>query len=420
MKLFQSLTFILWIALVSAFPFPHQRKGGDRFPVHHRERLRHNGYSSIVPSSSCAGFCGSQPTGASCWCDDECATYNNCCSDACTECDICGSSDDSVSDSDCPTAPSSPSDRRTNPNTLRLIQYNVEYLFIDEFNGCPGSECPWANSAEAEEHLNTVAGVIAAMNPDIINFCEVEGCDELNDVISVIGDDTYSPYLVQGTDYYTGQNVGMLTRVDPVVDLQRTSSTKSYPIPGSNCGYTGSGSTSVSKHYYTKFEINNLKIAMIGAHLLAFPTDVDRCSEREAQALVLRDIIDENFANGYEVIMLGDFNDYDGVVLDANSDVPNSQVLSILKGTYSNSSNILYPVSDKVEQPVRYTDFYDANDNCVDDGGDEDSMIDHILLSSKLYDAITNVTFYHAYEESCDTFNSDHWPVIVDFDFSNF
>ena len=29
------------------------------------------------------------------------------------------------------------------------------------------------------------------------------------------------PYLVQGTDTATGQNVGLLTRIDPIVAMQR-------------------------------------------------------------------------------------------------------------------------------------------------------------------------------------------------------
>jgi hypothetical protein len=47
------------------------------------------------------------------------------------------------------------------------------------------------------------------------------------------------------------------------------------------------------QHYFTSIQANGYKIALVGAHLLAFPTDSTRCSEREAQATVLRGIIDQ-------------------------------------------------------------------------------------------------------------------------------
>ena len=34
--------------------------------------------------------------------------------------------------------------------------------------------CSWKNEAEAEIHMNYVKSAIANVNPDIINFCEVE------------------------------------------------------------------------------------------------------------------------------------------------------------------------------------------------------------------------------------------------------
>ena len=43
-------------------------------------------------------------------------------------------------------------------------------------------------------------------------------------------DGSYKPYLKKGTDSSTGQNVGMLTRVDPIVSLYRTELRYDYPI----------------------------------------------------------------------------------------------------------------------------------------------------------------------------------------------
>lgn len=100
-------------------------------------------------------------------------------------------------DTECPTfIASNNSDRRKNKNLLRIVQYNVEWLFVDycSSSNCPGSGCSWLNQTEAETHLTSVSNVIRELNPDIINLCEVEGCDELKKVIQNL-DSSYMPYL---------------------------------------------------------------------------------------------------------------------------------------------------------------------------------------------------------------------------------
>ena len=120
------------------------------------------------------------------------------------------------SDTECPIV-SSFGDRRKDKNSLRLIQYNVEWLYIDYYASadCPGNGCTWHTQSDAQTHLSYVSNVIRDLNPDIINFCEIEGCDELNMVKAQL-DSSYNPYLKKGTDTSTGQNVGMLTRIDPL------------------------------------------------------------------------------------------------------------------------------------------------------------------------------------------------------------
>jgi len=38
---------------------------------------------------SCAERCGEQAPGG-CWCDEQCYSYDDCCDDACAECELCG------------------------------------------------------------------------------------------------------------------------------------------------------------------------------------------------------------------------------------------------------------------------------------------------------------------------------------------
>lgn len=325
------------------------------------------------------------------------------------------------SDTECP-AIMSINDRRKNKNNLRLVQYNVEWLFIDHYSNfdCPGSQCTWKNQTEAEKHMNYVAKVVRDLSPDIINFCEVEGCDELN-ILKDKLDNSYMPYLKKGTDTGTGQNVGMLTRVDPLKSLYRTENKYSYPIEGSKCGYTGSGSSGVSKHYITEFAFKNvnINIAFIAAHLIAIPNDSARCAQREAQASVLQEVIYNFTSNNFEVIMMGDFNDYDAEILDVNNNIPKSKVLDILKGTYGKYSNkyILYSVAENINKKERFSDWWDSDNNCSTSSIKDYSMIDHILITPTLKKYISNTYIYHGYKEFCGKYNSDHFPLVIDFVF---
>ena len=321
------------------------------------------------------------------------------------------------SETECPIV-STIGDRRENKNKLRLAQFNVEWLFVDYYSpmNCPGEGCTWKNQSEALIHMDYVSQRIKAINPDIINFCEVEGCDELN-ILKDKLDSTYVPYLKKGTDTSTGQNVGMLTRVDPLKTLYRTELKHNYPIPGSTCGYTGSGGTSgVSKHFITEFNLNNTKIAFISAHLLAIPTDSSRCAQREAQASVLQNIIFDYINNKYEVIMIGDFNDYDAEVLDMNNNKPISQVLDILKGVkgeYAGKYN-LESVAENIIKQERYSDWWDSDNNCKTASNKDYSMIDHILVTDVIQKKIVNAFIYHEYDEYCGKYDSDHFPVVID------
>jgi exonuclease III len=280
---------------------------------------------------------------------------------------------------------------------------------------CPGSGCTWANETEANIHMQYVGKVVSELNPDILNVCEVEGCDELNILRTQLEDKTYQTYLKQGTDSSTGQNVGLMTKFNPIKSLTRTEERIAYPLENSKCGYTGApGTVGVSKHYITEYIFYGRPTLFIGLHLLAYPEDATRCAEREAQAQIIQNVIAEY--NG-EVVVLGDFNDFDGKVLDANRNVPISRVLDILKG-YEGINKGKYELksaADKIPQVERFSDWWDKNTDCVSTA-DEFSMIDYVLLTPFLYDKIKSAFVYHGYDEFCGKYNSDHYPLVVDFE----
>lgn len=310
--------------------------------------------------------------------------------------------------------------------SFRIVQYNVEWLFVDYYSqsDCPGNGCSWKTKDDALVHIDYVSKIINELNPDIINLCEVEGCDELMLLANGTGAFTgtnvlYSPYIIKGTDTGTGQNIGMLSRIVPSSTMYRSEDRVVFPIPGSTCGYTGEPSDSgVSKHYITEFILGSLHIAMIAAHLVAFPTDPGRCAQREAQAQVLQNVIIGYIEKGIEVIMLGDFNDFDAEILDVNNNKPTSFVLDILKGKFGIMAGKynLVNVAEKIAQADRFSDWWDENNNC-NSTANEFSMIDHILVTPGLHDKITNQFIYKGYPEYCGTFNSDHYPVVIDIAF---
>jgi len=321
------------------------------------------------------------------------------------------------SDTECPDV-STIEDRRHNKNTLRLVQYNVEWLFVDYYEpmNCPGSGCTWHSTNDALTHLDYVVATIKELNPDILNLCEVEGCDELNMLVSNLNN-SYKSYLKKGTDTATGQNVGLLTKIDPLINLYRSEEKIAYPIKETKCGNaTISGTEGVSKHYITEYKLSDYNIALIGIHLLAIPTDPNRCVEREAQAQVIQNVIYDYVKKGYEIIVMGDMNDYDNEVLDVKSDKPTSRVLQFLKGLDGDKKGQyqLTNAAYRLQQKERYSDWYDSDNNCATDSINDISMIDHILVTPNIDKKITNMYIYHGYKEYCGKWTSDHWPVVVD------
>jgi len=306
-------------------------------------------------------------------------------------------------------------DKRADLSKWTLVQYNVEWLFTEPYSSCPGI-CTWNTSAEQYTHLETIKDVLDKLNADTVHMCEVQSCTQLDEVRPT---DDYVSYMIQGNDTYTGQNVGLLTKIDPVESITRTEERVAYPLEDSKCGYTvEAGTEGVAKHMITRFVIQNVSIYLIGAHLLSNPNDPTACAKREAQAQVLQTKINDLIHKGHEVVVIGDLNDFDGVYKDVNNHVPNSRVLEMLKGDNDETPTnyTLYTVADKILQDARYTEWYDETPDCVVETS-EFSMLDHILVSKNLWNRIDTVVFDHIYREGCDTYQSDHYPVSVTFRF---
>jgi len=115
--------------------------------------------------------------------------------------------------------------------------------------------------------------------------------------------------------------------------------------------------------------------------------------------------------------VIGDFNDYDAEVLDVNNNKPTSRVLDILKGYKGDLSGLyeLHNVAEEITQNERYSDWWDSDNNCNTVSENDYSMIDHVLVTNSIRKNIDDVYIYHGYDEYCGKYNSDHYPVVIDF-----
>ena len=114
--------------------------------------------------------------------------------------------------------------------------------------------------------------------------------------------------------------------------------------------------------------------------------------------------------------MMGDFNDFDGEVLDINSNKPTSRVLDILKGNEGDFGGLyeLYSIAEDIEQKERYSDWYNSDNNCNTSSQKDYSMIDHVLTTNAIKNKVISAYMYRGYDEYCGKYNSDHYPVVVD------
>lgn len=327
----------------------------------------------------------------------------------------------------------------------------------------------------AKKHFHRVLSLIHRLDADLVHLNEVEDCRVLSALLSLLPPGHgYSAHMIPGTDSMTGQNVALLTRIDPIAPLVRSSSRVAYPIAGSTCGREKSyskgrlrsGTVGLSKHYLAQFEISLSKkkkhsesvssskkrakytksrtvkesksltyqascqkhskptskftLLLAGAHFIAQPGNADRCLRREAQATVLsrllQSTLDRLDAHDHplpvEMLITGDFNDHDAEAPGASGELPRSSTLKVLKKI---AGHRLYTAAAWIDRPAdRYSSWHDLNRNCQDDGEPEHSLIDHVLLSGGLNGRLETVWMDHNETVSCAKRTSDHFPIVLE------
>lgn len=287
---------------------------------------------------------------------------------------------------------------------VRLVTFNTEFMF-DGLDGEGQASFAWqGDPVLARRHRDDLGEVIRALDADLLMLQEVENLETLQMLVDEsLGGMGYRAYLVKGRDTFTGQDVGLLSRL-PVEEVGRID--ERVTVPGTRQPY------GVSKNMWARLDIGGIPTTLVAVHFLARPDDIERKPKRETQAEVIRRFIVQEMQAGRAVAVLGDFNDFDPDVPDRAGSTPITDVLATVKRAGPGPDDDLRNVAAEVQQLDRYTAFYDRNRNDEIDLG-ELSSIDHILVSPRLYSALRAVDFVQVHDPRTV---SDHFPIVATFE----
>lgn len=299
-------------------------------------------------------------------------------------------------------------DRRADTSSLSIMTLNAEFLWdgVGPEEGSDRIRFAWrGNRVEAERHMARIAEIVVASDPDVVVLCEVENGAALatfNDrFLEARG---YRAFVFDGDDVDTGQDVALLTRVDP--------------DEVSFCEDVGSLNgvrKGLSKNIVAKLRVGALRIGLVGVHLIAQPDAAERRAAREAQAVVVRDLARRLHRSNHLPVVCGDFNDYDGCddASDCSESAPISAVLRIARQMDPRRpEDDLVNVAQFVPKVARYTSHRDRNHNGRVDAGDRLSAIDHILVAPEL---ATRVEWADIPKHAETRGATAHFPVVVRF-----
>jgi len=246
--------------------------------------------------------------------------------------------------------------------------------------------------SEIEEQHQAIATIVARHAPDILCLQEVineAAAKRLQKALQGKGVQ-YALHFLESRDTYLEQDVVFLTNKSSgnITDIK--ASDPIDPVYPSKC-------------VILTCLLNGEQTAFIGLHLKAVPTEPSAVAKREKQADAVVKQLNRLSASGYATLVLGDLNDWDPIVPDADSSekaTPTSQALKKMKD-YVPGGNDELVNSLKWVEPIekRYTFNYKGSK----------SVLDHILLPLGGRDRVSGVTIDHDRPAGA----SDHWPVIL-------
>ena len=308
---------------------------------------------------------------------------------------------------------------------LRIVTFNAHCLAAPGTNDSRIPRFRWGFARI--EHLESVASLIETLDPDITNLIEVTSAAAINNLVRILhekGLDDYQGYHVESADRFTGFDVAMISRLKPEVvegkQIRCITSKKgdakwreTYSYKDED-GQSYTRDTSVIRNALYYFSFRGYKLGFLGLHFKSDPGDPYSNARRTAECLITQRIIRKEIVErGYVPVVLGDLNDYDPDVPDAD-DTRSTQtnVLRDLKNYDPSTKQAeLVNVAERISRiEDRHTSHWDRNENGVADSQDVFTMIDYILLPRQMMPMVQR-----AFVCRCtDLRTSDHFAVVVD------
>ncbi len=327
---------------------------------------------------------------------------------------------------------------RSPPTVVRIACFNTEALAV------PGESSRFARERfdpGRQRHLERVAAVIAAVDPDILVLSEIASAEPAAALAAILREKelgAFRVHHVDGKDRFTGFDVAFLSRLPadlidggtvrlfaPEKNPRRADvlageaelpwTAERYSEPQDD-GSSREEIAVLKRHAVCCFTVQGRKLGLVGLHLKSNPSDPGANAQRAAEVEIVRRIVcRELLPRGYLPIVLGDINDYDPDVPMADRErTTQTAVLRNLRDIdpsqpgeeLVNAAAAIPRVAD------RYSSHWDYNENGAADPEDVFTLIDHILLDRRLAEGLRRASICHASGLGA----SDHFPVVVDID----
>ncbi len=267
---------------------------------------------------------------------------------------------------------------------LKVLNWNVHNLFNDQNDSAAPDETV-ESTAAYQNHLDAIAAVISALDPDVAILTEVENQSTLDDLNAKLGNAYVAATVVEGNDP-RGVDIAGLSKVafSGVVSHKDDMFTQvGLPAPT----YTFARD---AVEFHLTFEGQD--IVLVGVHYRSKgpPDDADK---RLAEAQRSRAIADELLAGdpNLAVAVLGDFND-----------LPDSPPYKAVAG----SSPVFVDAAASVPEVDRWTfDFMGAHE-----------LIDHQMANPTLFDRLDTASVTIVRNNDVGT-ASDHAPMMATYRF---
>jgi len=212
--------------------------------------------------------------------------------------------------------------------SLRIATFNAEILTAPGIRAGELQKYRWDVARNAQ--FERVAAVIEAIDADVLNLVEVtsqEGVQLLVSILHEKGLTDYHGYHVENNDTFTGMDVALISKIEPVeIGGQRIRTMfsesedptwrETYCVQGRS-GKAFSRNASLSRNAVYLLDVAGQKLGFLGLHLKSNPSDEAANAQRSAQAFIVQRVVQQEIvARGYLPIVLGDINDYDPDVPD--------------------------------------------------------------------------------------------------------